>query len=347
MSTTYRWVQWNRHKKIYDAVLAACIAVSIAAFVGIGFVLHPPPSDVSPPILLMRALGLTGFLLLHLILAIGPLARLDDRVAPLLYNRRHLGVAMFVVLLLHAVVAIGFYGGFGRGVWLANVVAGSYRPGAGVPFELLGFLSLIIFAVMAATSHDFWLAFLGPRGWKRLHMLVYPAYGLAAAHVLLGAAMERVSPVLGVLTLLGGAAIMLVHLAAGLRQARVDAASRRTTVADGWVDALAAEEIRPDRAAIVTLPGGDSVAVFRHNDRFSAISNVCTHQGGPLGEGQIVDGCVTCPWHGYQYRAEDGCSPPPYTERLPTYDLRVEGDRIHIRAEANTPGSPAAGGTSA
>ena len=48
---------------------------------------------------LIRALGTCALLLLHVILAIGPLARLDRRFLPLLYNRRHLGVTMFLLAL--------------------------------------------------------------------------------------------------------------------------------------------------------------------------------------------------------------------------------------------------------
>ena len=54
------------------------------------------------------------------------------------------------------------------------------------PFELLGVLALIICSLMAATSHDFWLATLTAPVWKALHMLVYVAYGLLVAHVALG-----------------------------------------------------------------------------------------------------------------------------------------------------------------
>jgi nitrite reductase/ring-hydroxylating ferredoxin subunit len=72
------------------------------------------------------------------------------------------------------------------------------------------------------------------------------------------------------------------------------------------------------------------VAVFRYDGQVSALSNVCQHQNGPLGEGRILDGCVTCPWHGYQYRPEDGASPPPFRERVPTFRVRVEGGRILV-----------------
>jgi len=90
----------------------------------------------------------------------------------------------------------------------------------------------------------------------------------------------------------------------------------------------------------VVCPGGERVAVFRDGESYSAISNVCAHQAGPLGEGRIIDGCVTCPWHGYQYDAKSGQSPPPYSEKIPTYELRVEGGRLLVNPEALAPGTP-------
>jgi len=46
-----------------------------------------------------------------------------------------------------------------------------------------------------------------------------------------------------------------------------------------------------------------------------------------------VDGCLTCPWHGYQYRVEDGCSPPPFTEVVSTYAVKVIGGEIYVSGE--------------
>ena len=73
--------------------------------------------------------------------------------------------------------------------------------------------------------------------------------------------------------------------------------------------------------------------------RVAALSNVCQHQNGPLGEGRIVDGCVTCPWHGYQYRPEDGRSPPPFTEAVPTFAVRVERGRVLVATTPCAPGT--------
>src|SRR5258708_32299800 len=53
-------------------------------------------------------------------------------------------------------------------------------------------------------------------------------------------------------------------------------------------------------ARIVLFPGvppdGERIAVFRDGAQIGALSNLCAHQHGPIGEGRIIDGCVTCPW---------------------------------------------------
>jgi nitrite reductase/ring-hydroxylating ferredoxin subunit len=82
------------------------------------------------------------------------------------------------------------------------------------------------------------------------------------------------------------------------------------------------------------------VAVFRYDGRVSAVTNVCAHQGGPLGEGKIIAGCITCPWHAWEYRPQDGRSPPPFTEKIATYRVRVENRRILLNPEPLPPGTP-------
>ena len=87
---------------------------------------------------------------------------------------------------------------------------------------------------------------------------------------------------------------------------------------EGWLTVGPPLSI-PDKAArIIAAPGGERIAVFRDGTQVGALSNLCAHQNGPLGEGRVIDGCVTCPWHGYQYRPEDGCSPPPGWRPTPT-----------------------------
>jgi nitrite reductase/ring-hydroxylating ferredoxin subunit len=92
----------------------------------------------------------------------------------------------------------------------------------------------------------------------------------------------------------------------------------------------------------VAAPGGERIAVFRDGAQIGALTNVCAHQEGPLGEGRIIDGCVTCPWHGYQYRLVDGCAPPPFTEKLVTYRVRISDGVVEVNERPLPPGTPAA-----
>ena len=130
-----------------------------------------------------------------------------------------------------------------------------------------------------------------------------------------------------------------LHLAAARASTGATALSRRPHAEAPWIDAVPGRGDPDDRAVVVHLPGADPVAIFRHAGHLSAVSNVCAHQNGPLGEGAVVDGCITCPWHGYQYRLEDGCAPPPFHERLPTYRLRVEHGMVLLDPRANPPGT--------
>jgi sulfoxide reductase heme-binding subunit YedZ len=85
--------------------------------------------------------------------------------------------------------------------------------------------------------------------------------------------------------------------------------------------------------------GAERIAVFRNGNKVHAVSNACRHQGGPLGEGRIIDGCITCPWHGFQYRPEDGRSPEPFTERISTYETQIRDGIVYVNPHPLTPGT--------
>jgi nitrite reductase/ring-hydroxylating ferredoxin subunit len=205
------------------------------------------------------------------------------------------------------------------------------------PFQVLGLAALGILFLMAATSHDFWLHLLGAVAWKRMHMLVYGAYALLVGHVCLGALQSEASPVLAAVLCVGVCVVVGLHVWAGERERRLDE-SPVVVGDDGYVEVGRFESIPEGRARVVAVRG-ERVAVFRYGGKVSAISNVCRHQGGPLGEGKIVDGCVTCPWHGYQYAPDSGCSPPPYHDQVATFQTRIEGDMVYVHSCAQAPGT--------
>lgn len=339
MSLTYSAVGWNRQKKIYDLVLVGSIVTYLGLFIGLGAWLNPYATIET---LLIRGFGTCALLLLHIVLIIGPLCRIDPRFLPLLYNRRHLGVTTFVLGLAHAGLAIFQFHALGDLNPFVSLLISNTRFGSlgNFPFQQLGLGALVILFLMAATSHDFWLANLSAPVWKRLHMLVYVAYALLIAHVTLGVLQAEHSPMLAAALGLGLVTVITMHLIAARRERSTDDEqdANKNITATGFVDVCAVEAIPEKRARIITL-GGERVAVFKYDGCVSALSNVCQHQNGPLGEGRVIDGCVTCPWHGFQYLPETGASPPPFGERVPTFRVRVERGRVLVDPRPLPPGT--------
>ena len=336
MSVQYSAIGWNRQKMVYDLTLLSLLALYLGTFVGVGAWRNP---SATAETLLIRALGTAAFLLLNVVLSIGPLARLDRRFLPLLYNRRHLGVTTFLLGLAHGGFAIFQFHALGNVNPLVSLFISNPRYGsvAEFPFQSLGFFALIILFLMAATSHDFWLRNLSAPVWKRLHMLVYVAYVLLVAHITLGALQSETSPILAVTLILAVATVIALHLAAAFREKQVDRAKFHA-LEDGFVEVCKVDRISEKCATIVFL-SGERVAVFRYEGKISAISNVCQHQNGPLGEGRIIKSCVTCPWHGYQYQPESGAAPPPFKEKIPTFNTKVVGGSVFVHPKPNPPGT--------
>src|SRR6266498_4559243 len=172
MGLEYSAVQWNRQKRIYDLALAGGVGVFLVIFGVLSKALFPFITD---EIMLIRAFGAAAFLLLHVILCIGPLCRLNPKFLPLLYNRRHAGVTCFLLGLVHAALVVATYHAGSDTNPILSIFVSSPINGSisGVPFQPFGFFPLVILFLMAATSHDFWLANLSAPVWKSLHMLVY------------------------------------------------------------------------------------------------------------------------------------------------------------------------------
>jgi nitrite reductase/ring-hydroxylating ferredoxin subunit/DMSO/TMAO reductase YedYZ heme-binding membrane subunit len=287
----------------------------------------------------IRAFGSATFLMLTAILSIGPLTRLDRCFLPLLYNRRHFGVLTFCVALTHIWFMIEWYLAQGALPSLGTELTtwADYGKFIGFPFKVLGMAALLVLFVMAATSHDFWLSFLTPPVWKALHMSLYAAYGLVVMHVSLGAMQFNRTSFIPLMLVGGFATVSMLHLLAARRERAIDRGA--TADADGWLVEGPPQSIPDKRARIVAAAGG---AVFRDGTRIGALTNLCAHQNGPLGEGRIIDGCVTCPWHGFQYRLEDGCAPAPFTEKLATHRVRLCGGAVEVDPRPLPPGTAAA-----
>jgi nitrite reductase/ring-hydroxylating ferredoxin subunit/DMSO/TMAO reductase YedYZ heme-binding membrane subunit len=341
MSVGLRAVQWNRDKLVYDGILLAGIALYVTGYMLIAWATEQPkglPDEIDQWI---RATGSCAFFMLTVVLSIGPLARLDRRFLRLLYNRRHFGVLTFLVAAAHFAFMLDWYVAQDA---LPNLGAEltkwqDYAKFIDFPFKALGLAALLILFLLASTSHDFWLMFLTPRVWKFLHMGLYVAYGLVVMHVALGHMQDERSPLVPLMLLGGFGTVATLHLIAGWRERKGD---HVIGAAAAWLTVGPLASIPDKGARIVTTPGGERIAVFRDGNQIGAVTNLCAHQNGPLGEGRIVDGCITCPWHGYQYRLADGCAPPPFTEKLVTYRVRIEHGVIEVDPTPLRPGTPGA-----
>ena len=340
MSARYVPVGWNRSKIVYDAILLAAVVLYLLLYLRIGPALERVTRPIDDQTLAMHAWGSCAFLLLSAVLAIGPLCRLDPRFLPLLYNRRHFGVLTCNVAAGHAAAVLGWYFAYSSIPPIEAMLGADTSFGQlhGFPFIPFGVAGFVILCALAFTSHDFWLAFLTPPVWKALHMAIYFAYACIVLHIALGPLQSAVNPLLGMVVMASVTVLAALHVAAGLRERRHDRAHANRSDGD-WIEAAEVASIAEGCAIVVHLANAEPVAIFRNEDKLSAVSNLCAHQNGPLGEGRVVGGCITCPWHGFQYRLEDGCAPPPYTEKLATYNLRLSGTTVLLDPRANPPGT--------
>ncbi len=341
MSVRYRPVGWNRNKLIYDAVLIAGVAFYLISYMRLAPPGRPPTAQLDYQSLIIRAYASCAFILLSLVLMIGPLARLDTRFLPLLYNRRHFGVITCTVAVAHVMAVFDWYLAFSpldpwAALFVVDVRFGEVDTFPFVPFGIAAFLILL---VLAATSHDFWLSFLTPPVWKSIHMSIYAAYALVVLHIGFGSLLDSRNPGFAIVAGVSVTALISLHLAAAWRERAKE--KRQPTMADEapWFEIGPISRIPKGRAITVHLPDGHAVAVFRSGNEISAISNVCAHQNGPLGEGKVIKGRVICPWHGFEYCLRDGRAPAPFTERISTFKLRLAGDNLQVDPRPLPPGT--------
>jgi 3-phenylpropionate/trans-cinnamate dioxygenase ferredoxin component len=97
-----------------------------------------------------------------------------------------------------------------------------------------------------------------------------------------------------------------------------------------FVKAASADEVPPGQARLVVVKGKE-IVLFNIDGDFFALDNACTHEEGPLAEGQIEGHEVTCPWHGAKFDIRTGevlCDPA--YEDVARYNVRVTGSDIEV-----------------
>jgi nitrite reductase/ring-hydroxylating ferredoxin subunit len=97
-----------------------------------------------------------------------------------------------------------------------------------------------------------------------------------------------------------------------------------------FVKAASTGEITPGQAKLVVLKGKE-IALFNVDGEFYALDNLCTHEEGPLAEGDVEGHKVTCPWHGAKFDIRTGevlCDPA--YDAVARYNVRVAGQDIEV-----------------
>ncbi|MGB9958731.1 Rieske (2Fe-2S) protein (plasmid) [Haloferax prahovense] len=108
---------------------------------------------------------------------------------------------------------------------------------------------------------------------------------------------------------------------------------------------VSVDEFGEGERVIIDIQGRE-IAVFHSNGEYHALSNYCTHQGGPACEGllsgtldvdedgELIWSCedeiVSCPWHGWEFDITDGRHTASDKYRLPTYEVHVEDGELYV-----------------
>jgi 3-phenylpropionate/trans-cinnamate dioxygenase ferredoxin subunit len=97
-----------------------------------------------------------------------------------------------------------------------------------------------------------------------------------------------------------------------------------------FMKAATTDEVEDQQAKLVEVEG-QKIALFRVGEAFYALSDTCTHRGGPLSEGTVEGAEVTCPWHGAKFDIKTGAVlGPPAGREVRSYPVRVAGADVEI-----------------
>jgi nitrite reductase (NADH) small subunit len=102
-----------------------------------------------------------------------------------------------------------------------------------------------------------------------------------------------------------------------------------TEVSVEFIPVASVGDIAPGSATTVVIDGRE-IALFNVDGVFYALDNTCPHQGGPLADGWIEGTTVTCPWHAWCFRLEDGRMTLGNYAGVETFAVRIDGDTVSV-----------------
>ena len=96
-----------------------------------------------------------------------------------------------------------------------------------------------------------------------------------------------------------------------------------------WIKLASLDELPP--GSLIEAERGEEIyALCNVGGSVRALSGVCPHRGGPLGEGSLEGDIITCPWHMWEFHSATGACAFGDDVRVPTYPVRVERNEILV-----------------
>jgi 3-phenylpropionate/trans-cinnamate dioxygenase ferredoxin subunit len=98
-----------------------------------------------------------------------------------------------------------------------------------------------------------------------------------------------------------------------------------------WISVFSVDDIENGQHRVVDIDDTE-VVIFKVDNDFFAIENVCSHDGGEIGSGALENGEIICPRHGARFciKTGDVKSPPAY-EGVESYAVRIENNIVQIQ----------------
>ena len=98
-----------------------------------------------------------------------------------------------------------------------------------------------------------------------------------------------------------------------------------------FVKAIDKDELQPGERAVIEFDDGLFIAVFRVGDQYFAIEDVCTHDDGPLGDGELDGHIVECPRHGGRFDVQTGeATQFPAVKAVARYETQIKDDGVYV-----------------
>lgn len=136
--------------------------------------------------------------------------------------------------------------------------------------------------------------------------------------------------ILGISGWLGGALVYRNQIGVDHRYAGAGQFKMRSIA--NWSRPVCHQSELADGQVLLALIGNERVVIGRCSDGMFAFNDHCTHRGGPLSDGALVDCTIQCPWHGSQFDIKTGrVVSGPAEEKIKTYQVEIRNGEVYVK----------------